>query len=746
LAMKDTLQEEKKKRKREDPDDDSGADSQLLLGSTTSDDKETKKIEQAGEDSDGSSEQSDNDGEDRSSDEESSSQDEEYVAEDESDDESSDDSGLDEDIKQLEDIAEAASKPDEYEYDSSDEEDVRNTIGNVPIHWYDDYDHIGYDVEGRKLIKPKQGDELDEFLDKADNPDYWRTVRNKLTGQKVRMSEADVRQIQRLQGSVHPMGSEGLYEPWQDTFSAEVMDMPVTGRPPDKRSFIPSLWEKQRVGQMVHALKMGWMKPRGEIRRMKLAQDPNVPSLDLWKDDTEPEITKRYRMHIPAPKEPLPGHAESYNPPAEYLLDKEEEAKWDDKEPEDRRMNFKPKKFPNYRVVPKYDRFINERFSRLLDLYIASRMRKMKMNVNPEDLIPKRPDKKDLQPYPTREAMVYKGHTDMVRSISPDPSGQWLASGSDDQSVKLWEVATGRCMATLTFEAKVTAVSWSPNPAVNLVAIVAGSDLVLINPGLVDKLLCSNTDQMLEAFQASEEASTSKKIVTWSEFDITEKDSGLRLKISHSKPILQVTWHAKGDYFSSVQQDGKSQAVLIHQLSRRQTQAPFSKPKGIVQKVVFHPIHPYFFVATQQHVRVYNLVKQDLHKKLQANCKYISSIDVHHGGDNILIGSYDSRLCWFDLDLSTKPYQTLKYHKKAVRQVAFHTQYPLFASASDDGSVIISHGKVYSDQLLNPLLVTVKVLRGHKVVNHLTVLDCKFHPHQPWVFSSGADSTIRLFV
>lgn len=42
-----------------------------------------------------------------------------------------------------------------------------------------------------------------------------------------------------------------------------------------------------QVGQMLHALKMGWMKPRGEIRRLKLAHDPNAPSLDLWKDDTE---------------------------------------------------------------------------------------------------------------------------------------------------------------------------------------------------------------------------------------------------------------------------------------------------------------------------------------------------------------------------------------------------------------------------------------------------------------------------
>ena len=38
---------------------------------------------------------------------------------------------------------------------------------------------------------------------------------------------------------------------------------------------------------MVHALKMGWMKPRGEIRKLKQNIDPNAPSLDLWKDDNE---------------------------------------------------------------------------------------------------------------------------------------------------------------------------------------------------------------------------------------------------------------------------------------------------------------------------------------------------------------------------------------------------------------------------------------------------------------------------
>lgn len=30
-------------------------------------------------------------------------------------------------------------------------------------------------------------------------------------------------------------------------------------------------------------------------------------------------------------------------------------------------------------------------------------------------------------------------------------------------------------------------------------------------------------------------------------------------------------------------------------------------------------------------------------------------------GDHVICGSYDCRLSWFDLDLSTKPYKMLRY-------------------------------------------------------------------------------------
>lgn len=75
---------------------------------------------------------------------------------------------------------------------------------------------------------------------------------------------------------------------------------------------------------------------------------------------------------------------------------------------------------------------------------------------------------------------------------------------------------------------------------------------------------------------------------------------------------------------------------------------------------MFHPSKPFLFIATQLHIKVYNLSKKQLEKTLMPGVKWVSSFDVHPGGDNIVMGSYDKRVCWFDLDLSAKPYKLLR--------------------------------------------------------------------------------------
>ena len=84
-----------------------------------------------------------------------------------------------------------------------------------------------------------------------------------------------------------------------------------------------------------------------------------------------------------------------------FVVTLDETLQWESELPEDRKTNFKPESYKNLRHVPAYSKFLNERFERCLDLYLAPRQRKMKMNVNKEDLIPKLPSPKDLQPFPS---------------------------------------------------------------------------------------------------------------------------------------------------------------------------------------------------------------------------------------------------------------------------------------------------------------------------------------------------------
>ncbi|KAI6891848.1 Ribosome biogenesis protein, partial [Hortaea werneckii] len=186
-------------------------------------------------------------------------------------------------------------------------------------------------------------------------------------------------------------------------------------------------------------------------------------------------------------------------------------------------------------------------------------------------------------------------------------------------------------------------------------------------------------------------------------------------------------------------------SIAIHTLSKHLTQHPFKRLKGLPQTSCFHPSKPLFFLSTRQRIRIYDLQNQKLEKELQPGSRWISSISLHPQGNNLLVAGYDKKLLWHDLDLGTTPYKTLRYHSKAIRSVAFHPQLPLFADASDDGSLQVFHGKVVGDSLENATVVPLKVLRGHRVVKELGVLDVVWHPREAWCVSAGADGSLRVW-
>ena len=76
---------------------------------------------------------------------------------------------------------------------------------------------------------------------------------------------------------------------------------------------------------------------------------------DIWEDDSVVAWKPRKMPKaIAAPKRDLPVHAESYNPPEEYLLDDDEKEEFEKQDEEDRPYNFLPQKFDALRRVPLY--------------------------------------------------------------------------------------------------------------------------------------------------------------------------------------------------------------------------------------------------------------------------------------------------------------------------------------------------------------------------------------------------------
>ncbi|MCJ1364595.1 Ribosome biogenesis protein erb1 [Acarospora aff. strigata] len=640
-----------------------------------------------------------------------------------------------------------------YDSDDSDAPAATNTIGNIPLSFYDSYPHIGYDINGKKISRPAKGEALDALLDSIEVPKGWTGLTDPSTGKPLQLSREELGILKRIQMNEVPEEGYDPYPNMVEYFTSKTEIMPLSAAPEPKRRFVPSKHEAKRVMKIVRAIREGRIlpyKPPSEEED----EDPGTKRYDIWANE---EARPDHPMNIPAPKLPPPGYDESYHPPPEYLPDKAERAAWEEADDEDKAKEYLPTNHDSLRKVPGYDKFLKEKFERCLDLYLAPRVRRNKLNIDPESLLPKLPNPDELRPFPTTCATLFRGHEGRVRSLGIDPSGTWLASGGDDGTVRIWELLTGRQIWKIKLgdEEAVNVVRWRPGKDAVILSAAVGEHVYLIVPPHVDPESETRSREVLDAgwgyasgaSNAATNGITKKESpVQWTRPGSGFEDEGVLVKFSLRSTVKVLSWHRRGEYFATVSPRGQSSAVAIHTLSKHLTQLPFRRLKGLAQSAQFHPSKPIFFVATQRMIRSYDLSKQELLKILQPGARWISSFDLHPGGDNLIVGSYDKRLLWHDLDLSTRPYKTLRYHKKAIRAVKFHQGgLPLFADASDDGSLQIFHGKVVGDLMENATIVPLKVLRGHQVKRELGVLDIDWHPREPWCVSAGADGTCRLW-
>ncbi|KAF2319936.1 hypothetical protein GH714_020728 [Hevea brasiliensis] len=532
------------------------------------------------------------------------------------------------------------------ESDSSEDEVApRNTIGDVPLKWYEDEKHIGYDITGKKITKKERQDKLESFLASADDSENWRKIYDEYNDEVVELTKEEIKVIRRLVKGKAPHLDFDPYPAYSDWFNGTL-------------STHYQMLQNQRGGLLPQSGKLKW--------------------------------------------------------------------------------------YTSLRSIPAYENAVKDSFERCLDLYLCPRVRKKRINIDPKSLKPKLPSRKDLKPYPVTCYLEYKGHNGAVMSISTEASGQWIASGlnvhlpyplSFKFSNKTFGIfGCGSDDLILSFPIKhlvsldvdlMISYLWKGSTD-GTVRVWEGTRCNCLNTGLGNEEVQKKVKELLHVEMSipADDSGNKSSSLSWVR---DEKHEGIKLR--HFSVLMEF----KEQFCCSL-------------LSKKLTQRLPFKLRGLPVSSVFHPTRSVFFVATKKNVRVYDLLKHKLIKKLETGLREVSSIAVHPAGDNVIVGSKEGKLCWFDMDLSSKPYKILKYvSSERYNKRGVPSFIPLFASCSDDCTAYVFHGMVYSDLNQNPLIVPLEILRGHSSSNGRGIMDCKFHPRQPWLFTAGADSSIKLY-
>lgn len=123
-------------------------------------------------------------------------------------------------------------------YDSDDSAaEGGNTIGNIDLSYYDEYPHIGYDINGKKIMRPAKGEALDALLDSIDIPKGWTGLTDPATGKPLNLSAEELDVLKRL---TRNEALEDGYDPYPEMvhyFSGVKEIMPLSAAPEPKRRF-----------------------------------------------------------------------------------------------------------------------------------------------------------------------------------------------------------------------------------------------------------------------------------------------------------------------------------------------------------------------------------------------------------------------------------------------------------------------------------------------------------------------------
>ncbi|MCZ8226460.1 MAG: serine/threonine protein kinase [Microcystis sp. LE19-84.1B] len=236
------------------------------------------------------------------------------------------------------------------------------------------------------------------------------------------------------------------------------------------------------------------------------------------------------------------------------------------------------------------------------------------------------------------------GHSGVVLSVAYSPDGRYLASGSQDKTIKIWEVATGKVRTLTGHYMTFWSVAYSPDG--RYLASGSSDKTIKIWEVATGKELRTLTGHSMTVWSVAyspdgrylASGSLDKTIKIWEVATETE----LRTLTGHSHAVLSVAYSPDGRYLASGIGDG---AIKIWEVATvRELRTP-TRHSEVVRSVAYSPDGRYLASGSQDKtIKIWEVATGNELRTLTGHSETVFSVAYSPDGRYLASGSVDKTI------------------------------------------------------------------------------------------------------